>query len=77
MRIKNNNVILQKICCDWHELLDDSELFENKFKVFDGLIIVIVYTAKMSEKKEFISTRKGIKYLDLFAGAGGFSGKLI
>lgn len=27
----------------------------------------------MSEKKEFISTRKGIKYLDLFAGAGGFS----
>lgn len=27
----------------------------------------------MAEKKEFISTRKGIKYLDLFAGAGGFS----
>ena len=27
----------------------------------------------MSEKKEFIATRKGIKYLDLFAGAGGFS----
>lgn len=27
----------------------------------------------MSEKKEFISSRKGIKYLDLFAGAGGFS----
>lgn len=27
----------------------------------------------MSEKKEFISNRKGIKYLDLFAGAGGFS----
>lgn len=27
----------------------------------------------MSEKKEFISTRKGISYLDLFAGAGGFS----
>lgn len=27
----------------------------------------------MSEKKEFVSTRKGIKYLDLFAGAGGFS----
>lgn len=27
----------------------------------------------MSEKKEFISTRKGVKYLDLFAGAGGFS----
>lgn len=27
----------------------------------------------MSEKKEFISIRKGIKYLDLFAGAGGFS----
>lgn len=27
----------------------------------------------MSEKREFISTRKGIKYLDLFAGAGGFS----
>ncbi|MGM9697467.1 MAG: DNA cytosine methyltransferase [Prevotella sp.] len=27
----------------------------------------------MSEKKDFISTRKGVKYLDLFAGAGGFS----
>ena len=27
----------------------------------------------MSEKKEFISTRRGITYLDLFAGAGGFS----
>ena len=27
----------------------------------------------MSEKKEFISTRKGTTYLDLFAGAGGFS----
>ena len=27
----------------------------------------------MSEKKEFISTRKGVRYLDLFAGAGGFS----
>lgn len=27
----------------------------------------------MSERKEFISTRKGITYLDLFAGAGGFS----
>lgn len=27
----------------------------------------------MSEKKDFISTRKGITYLDLFAGAGGFS----
>lgn len=27
----------------------------------------------MPEKKEFISTRKGITYLDLFAGAGGFS----
>lgn len=27
----------------------------------------------MSQKKEFISTRKGITYLDLFAGAGGFS----
>ena len=27
----------------------------------------------MSEKKDFIATRKGIKYLDLFAGAGGFS----
>ena len=27
----------------------------------------------MSEKIEFISTRKGITYLDLFAGAGGFS----
>ena len=26
----------------------------------------------MSEKKEFISSRKGITYLDLFAGAGGF-----
>lgn len=27
----------------------------------------------MSQKKEFISPRKGITYLDLFAGAGGFS----
>ena len=27
----------------------------------------------MSEKKEFISTRKGVTYIDLFAGAGGFS----
>ncbi len=27
----------------------------------------------MSEKKEFIQNRQGIKYLDLFAGAGGFS----
>ncbi|MDY4043290.1 MAG: DNA cytosine methyltransferase [Marinifilaceae bacterium] len=27
----------------------------------------------MSEKKDFISTRQGITYLDLFAGAGGFS----
>lgn len=27
----------------------------------------------MSEKKDFISPRKGVKYLDLFAGAGGFS----
>lgn len=27
----------------------------------------------MSEKKEFKEPRKGIKYLDLFAGAGGFS----
>lgn len=27
----------------------------------------------MSEKKEFIAARKAIKYLDLFAGAGGFS----
>lgn len=27
----------------------------------------------MSQKKEFITTRKGITYLDLFAGAGGFS----
>lgn len=27
----------------------------------------------MSQKKEFISTRKGVTYLDLFAGAGGFS----
>lgn len=27
----------------------------------------------MAEKKEFIANRKGIKYLDLFAGAGGFS----
>lgn len=27
----------------------------------------------MSQKKEFISTRNGVTYLDLFAGAGGFS----
>ena len=27
----------------------------------------------MSQKEEFIYTRKGITYLDLFAGAGGFS----
>lgn len=27
----------------------------------------------MSQKKDFISCRRGIKYLDLFAGAGGFS----
>lgn len=27
----------------------------------------------MSQKKEFISSRKAITYLDLFAGAGGFS----
>ena len=27
----------------------------------------------MAEKKEFIAARKSIKYLDLFAGAGGFS----
>lgn len=27
----------------------------------------------MSQKNEFTATRKGIKYLDLFAGAGGFS----
>ncbi len=27
----------------------------------------------MAERKEFTATRKGIKYLDLFAGAGGFS----
>ncbi len=27
----------------------------------------------MSEKKDFISKRTGVKYLDLFAGAGGFS----
>ena len=27
----------------------------------------------MAEKKEFITNRHGIKYLDLFAGAGGFS----
>lgn len=27
----------------------------------------------MAEKKEFTSTRKGVTYLDLFAGAGGFS----
>ena len=27
----------------------------------------------MSEKKEFIANRKGVTYLDLFAGAGGFS----
>lgn len=27
----------------------------------------------MSQKKEFLSSRSGVKYLDLFAGAGGFS----
>ena len=27
----------------------------------------------MAEKKEFTATRKSVKYLDLFAGAGGFS----
>lgn len=27
----------------------------------------------MSQKKDFISSRKAITYLDLFAGAGGFS----
>lgn len=27
----------------------------------------------MSEKKDFTTNRKGVKYLDLFAGAGGFS----
>lgn len=27
----------------------------------------------MAEKKEFITNRHGVKYLDLFAGAGGFS----
>ena len=27
----------------------------------------------MSQKKEFISSRKAITYIDLFAGAGGFS----
>ncbi len=27
----------------------------------------------MSERKDFISARKGVTYLDLFAGAGGFS----
>ena len=27
----------------------------------------------MADRKEFIANRKGIKYLDLFAGAGGFS----
>ena len=27
----------------------------------------------MSERADFISTRRGITYLDLFAGAGGFS----
>lgn len=27
----------------------------------------------LSEKKDFISSRRGVKYLDLFAGAGGFS----
>ena len=27
----------------------------------------------MSQKKDFISGRKAITYLDLFAGAGGFS----
>ena len=31
----------------------------------------------MSEKKDFISTRKGVKYLDLFAGAGGFSNRIM
>jgi len=33
----------------------------------------LLFTYKMSEKKEFIQNRQGIKYLDLFAGAGGFS----
>lgn len=27
----------------------------------------------MAENKEFLASRKGVKYLDLFAGAGGFS----
>lgn len=27
----------------------------------------------MTEKREFIATRRGVKYIDLFAGAGGFS----
>lgn len=27
----------------------------------------------MAEKKEFLASRKGVNYLDLFAGAGGFS----
>ncbi|MDY2606045.1 MAG: DNA cytosine methyltransferase, partial [Alloprevotella sp.] len=27
----------------------------------------------MSEKKEFIASRKSVTFLDLFAGAGGFS----
>ena len=27
----------------------------------------------MSQKKDFTSSRKAITYLDLFAGAGGFS----
>lgn len=27
----------------------------------------------MAEKKEFLASRRGVNYLDLFAGAGGFS----
>ena len=27
----------------------------------------------MAEKKEFLASHRGVNYLDLFAGAGGFS----
>lgn len=27
----------------------------------------------MAEKKDFLASRRGVNYLDLFAGAGGFS----
>lgn len=37
------------------------------------LNIIVAGDLTMAEKKEFISTRKGVKYIDLFAGAGGFS----